>query len=89
MSEWKERLAAGLELPGELAEGIPRLTMTGDREVLVENRSELLSYSAESVEVGCGRTRLRIIGEGLTLLAMDREKLLIAGKIFGVEVDGA
>ena len=88
MSKWKEKLTAKLELPGELAEGVPRLTMTGDREVLVENRSELLSYSAETVEIGCGRTRLRIIGERLMLRAMDREELLISGKIFGVEVDG-
>lgn len=85
MSDWKERLTAGLELPG----GLPRLTLTGGTQVLVEHQKELLSYSDEMIELGCGRLRLRIRGQDLLLRAMDREELLISGKIFGVEVDGA
>ena len=89
MAEWKEKLTARLALPGELLDGVPRLTLTGGGQVLVENHGELLSYSDELVEVGCGRLRLRIRGEGLLLRAMDREELLVTGRIFCVEVDGA
>ena len=89
MSDWKEKLTARMELPGELLDEIPRLTLTGGTRVLVENQTELLSYSDEMIELGCGRLRLRIRGEGLLLRAMDREELLVTGRIFCVEVDGA
>ena len=89
MSDWKEKLTARMELPGELLDEIPRLTLTGGTQVLVENQKELLSYSDEMIELGCGRLRLRIRGENLLLRAMDREELLVTGRIFGVEVDGA
>ena len=86
--QW-EKLAGRLDLPGELFEDVPRLTLTGGGQVLVENRRELLSYSDETVEIGCGRLRLRIRGERLCLRSMDREALFITGRIFAVEVDGA
>ena len=86
--QW-EKLAGRLDLPGELLGDVPRLTLTGGAQVLIENRRELLSYSDETVEIGCGRLRLRILGKDLCLRSMDREELLITGRIFGVEVDGA
>ena len=89
MTKRWEMLAGRLELPGELLGDVPRLTLTGNGQALVENHRELLSYTEEAVEVGCGRLRLRIRGEGLQLRAMDREELLVTGRIFGVEVDGA
>ena len=87
--EWlSEALTSSLGLPGEILENVPRLTLTGREQVLIENHKELLSYSAELVEIGCGRVHLRIRGERLLLRAMDREELLITGKIFAVEVEG-
>ena len=89
MRDWKERLTDRLELPGELLGDTPKLTLTGSSQVLVENHRELLSYSDGSVEIGCGKTRLRIRGEGLLLRSMNREELMISGQIVSVEVDGA
>lgn len=89
MPDWKERLTERLELPAELLDDIPRLTLTGGSRVLVENHHEMLAYTDELIEVGCGRLRLRIRGEKLLLRAMDRNELLVTGKIYGVEVDGA
>lgn len=89
MAKVLETLTKRLELPGELLSGVPRLTLTGSDSVLVENHGELLSYTDELLELGCGRLRLRIRGEGLLLRAMDGEQLLVTGRIFGVEVDGA
>ena len=87
--EWlSEALTSRLGLPGELMGNTPRLTLTGKERVLIENHKELLSYTAELVEIGCGGLRLRIRGEKLLLRAMDREELLVTGKIFAVEVDG-
>lgn len=88
VSAWIKTLGKRMDLPGELAKDTPRLTLTGGGEVCVENPQCLLSFAPDQIELGCGRIRLRIRGSGLRLCGMDREELLIAGKILAVEVDG-
>ena len=63
MTKRWEMLAGRLELPGELLGDVPRLTLTGNGQALVENHRELLSYTEEAVEVGCGSIELSHIEE--------------------------
>ncbi len=83
-----ESMAARFSLPEDLAPGVPRVTLTGGREVRVENQRCLLSFSSEEVEIGCGKLRLRIRGSDLLLRGMEREELWITGTICSVEVEG-
>lgn len=87
MPKWIEDIAERFDLPAETAAGLPKITVTGDSRVLIENHKGLLEYSGELIEVGAGRLRLRVRGEGLTLRAMDGEVLLITGKVFGVDME--
>ena len=82
------KLADRLSLPEELLPDVPRITLTGKRQVMIENPGELLSYTANAVDLGCGRCRVRVLGEELLLCAMNSEFLLISGIVSGVEVDG-
>jgi sporulation protein YqfC len=84
-----EALAAKAALPAELGRGTARVTLTGGEEVRIENRTCLLSFAPDCVEIGCGKLRVRVRGSGLRICAMDREELLLRGKIMAVEVDGA
>ena len=89
MGGFLEKLSARSALPEELFRGTARLTLTGGEQVLVENRKCLLSFAPDTVEVGCGKLRLRIRGSGLQICGMDAEELLIRGRIASVEVEGA
>ena len=89
MKKLTERLAQRLELPGELMEGVMRLTLIGGERVLIENHKGLLDYTDECVEVSGGRMRLRVRGSGLLLRSMSSEEVLVTGRVFAVEVDGA
>jgi sporulation protein YqfC len=82
-----ERTAEKLRLPAELLDGVPRLTLTGARQLRIENHRCLLSFSAETLEVGCGKLRLLVLGEDLRIVCLDREELLVEGKILSVEVE--
>ncbi len=88
MNKLSERMTKLLELPGELADGVTRLTLTGAERVLIENHKGLLDYTEDTVEVSGGRLRLRVRGEDLILRGMNGEELLVTGHIFGVEVEG-
>lgn len=82
--KWVEALG----LPGEVVRGLPLVTLTGNREVYVENHRGLLAYQPEQVLIKTGAGRLCIAGRGLCLRTMDREALLVCGQIDSLGFDG-
>ncbi len=78
-------LAERWELPEESVSPVVKVTLTGQRQVMVEQHRGLLAYGDTLVEVGAGRGKLRILGSELRLGAMDRETLVITGRIQAVE----
>ncbi len=78
-------LAEKLDLPAEAMTAAVKLTIIGRRSALVEHHGGLLGYSGECVEVGTGAGLVRILGQGLSLGAMDTDALLIRGNISAVE----
>ncbi|MBQ2895196.1 MAG: YabP/YqfC family sporulation protein [Oscillospiraceae bacterium] len=80
-------IAESLGLAPELFSGALRVTVWGRRQVMVEQHRGLLGYSGELIEVGGGKTRLRIVGSGMLLQAMDRDTLVITGNITAVEYE--
>ena len=76
-----------LNLPEEVLEGAARLTLTGGSRLRIENHRCLLSFSGETLEVSCRKQTLRVRGENLRIISMDRCELIVDGLILAVEVD--
>ncbi len=75
-------------MPAELLDGVSRLTLTGGENVRIEQHRGILTFSPELVEVRSGgKLRLRLRGETLRIEGMDREELLITGRIHTVELE--
>ncbi len=70
-----------LEIPAFGLHGLPRLTLTGDRELLVEQHRGLTRYSAGEITIALQKGSVRLTGKNLRLVAMDKEAVLIAGEI--------
>ena len=83
---FREEIADRLDLPAEAA-GCLKLTLLGSRRALVESHRGISLYSPECIEVQGRGALARIRGEGLSLAAMDRESLLVRGRILCVELD--
>lgn len=79
--------AQSLPLPPEAVGTALRVTVSGRRQVMVEYHKGLLGYTRETVEVSSGTTRLKILGSELELRAMDRETLIITGRIAALEYE--
>ena len=73
--------AERLEIPTFGLHGLPRLTLTGDRQLLVEQHRGLTRYSAGEIVIALQKGRVRLTGKNLRLVAMDKEAVLIAGEI--------
>ena len=84
---WGEEIAERFDPPPETLAQVPRVTLSGNRRVVVENHRGLLAYSNEMIEVAGGRLRVRIVGDGLCLRAMDAATLLVTGKIQSLELE--
>lgn len=76
------------DLPGEIALGVPRLELIGNREFYMDRHKGVLSYSTELVEIGGGSVSVRLSGRDLQLLAMTDDELRITGRIEKVELVG-
>jgi sporulation protein YqfC len=75
-----------LKLPAELIPGVPRLTLSGGNEVLIENHGGLQSYSHALIEVRGRNQLVQIRGQELELAAMNRTQMVIQGLIVAVEL---
>ena len=89
----KRRLArAGLEvmdrldLPGELAAGVGRMELVGDRQFYMEQHRGVLRYSTEVIDIAAANMTVRITGRELQLLAMTDRELRISGTIAAIEL---
>lgn len=82
-----QRVAEVFDLPGDVLGGLPRIELTGDGELRMENHRGILDYGSEEIHVSGGRLAVRIRGEGLELRAMNRTELLITGRIRSVELE--
>ena len=74
-----------LGLPGDTVSALCQITLTAGREAVVDHHGGLLGYGDDYVEVRDGPGRVRILGSALVLRAMDRQTIIVTGKISGVE----
>jgi len=74
------------DLPAELMPGVPKLTLSGGSEVLIENHGGLKSYSRDLIEVRGRNALMQIRGEDLELAAMTKNDIVIQGIIVAVEL---
>ena len=81
-----ERTAEALELPGDVVAGLPRIELTGDRELRMENHRGILAYGSREIQISGGRLVVKVRGENLELRAMNAGELLITGALRGVEL---
>ena len=76
-----ERTARLLDLPADVVAGAPRVELTGDGELRMENHRGILSYGDREIHISGGAFLIRVEGEELELRAMTGVELLITGHI--------
>lgn len=86
-NDFLDKAADILELPGEVMAGMPRITVTGCRRVLVENHKGILEYGSERIHINGGRMVLKIQGSELELKSMNSTELLVTGRIVAMEFE--
>ena len=82
-----EQTARVFDLPADAVAGVPRVELTGDRELRMENHRGILAYGEEEIRISGGAYIVRVTGQGLQLRTMNTLALLITGRIDGIGLE--
>lgn len=82
-----QRIAQILELPDDLIMDLPRITMLGNKQLLIENHRGIVEYTPEFIKINLSYGALNIVGEGMFLGNLQVEQILIEGKIREIRYD--
>jgi sporulation protein YqfC len=77
-------LAHFLELPKDLVMGMPRITLLGNIQMIVENHRGIIEYTTERIRISTGVGELQVTGAGLTLRTIFPEEIAVDGQIGGI-----
>lgn len=81
------RINQFLEMPEEIATNKPKLTILGFDQLVIENYKNILEYDEVFIKINTYIGAININGFNLKLLQMNKEDLMINGKIDNIEFE--
>lgn len=83
----KNRMDKMLEIPKEVYSNIPKLSVTGFEEMVIENYKGILEYEEFFASISTHIGIVNINGYNLNLEKMTNDDIKITGKIESIELD--
>lgn len=80
------RLNEILDMPQEVVSNVPKLTITGFQELLVENYKGILEYEDFFIRVNTYMGIININGFNLILEQMNDENIIVKGRIESIDI---
>lgn len=74
-------MADFLEIPRDLVLNLPKLTIVGAREVLIENHRGIMEYQTDRIRINLARGYLEIAGSDLEIKAILPDEMSIMGSV--------
>ena len=81
-----ERMAVSADLSSEPIPKQPLVELAGDRRVIIENHCGVTGYGSQEICVKVRYGHVVICGEGLELVRMTKEQLVVMGAIYDVRL---
>lgn len=83
----KNRMDKMLEIPKEVYSNIPKLSVTGFGEMVIENYKGILEYEEFFVRISTHIGIININGYNLNLETMTNDDIKVTGKIESIEIE--
>lgn len=87
IKSFPEWLCRVLDIQAESFSAAPRITLSGSGRVLIEGHHGLLEYGPGRVAAARAGGCIMVNGEGLELVTMNDRELVVAGRIWAVELE--
>lgn len=82
-----QKLARVFELPEDIITDIARLTLLGNKQLLIENHKGIIEYAPGQIRVKLNDATLVVKGERLSLGNLQTEQILIEGTVEEIHYD--
>lgn len=82
-----QRLAGLLEIPQDIVMDLPRITMLGNKQLLIENHKGIIEYTPSMIRIKLNQGELVIGGTNLTLGNLQIEQILVEGTVGELKYD--
>lgn len=82
-----QTLAGILEIPQDIILDLPRITLLGNKQLLVENHKGIIEYDSSLVRIKMTQGELIVKGSDFTLGNLQHEQILIEGTIAELKYD--
>lgn len=76
-----QALAGIFEIPQDIILDLPRITLLGNKQLLVENHKGIIEYDSSLIRIKMSQGELIITGKNFTLGNLQLEQILIEGTI--------
>lgn len=73
-----------LELPRDLVQNLPRVTMVGNIQLTLENHRGIILYTDQRIRVAVDKGEIVIEGQRLTIRSIFSDEIVVDGLITGV-----
>lgn len=83
----KRRLDKIWEIPEEVYTNVPKITITGFSEIILENYKGILEYEEFFVRISTHIGIININGYNLNLETMTNDDIKVTGKIESIEIE--
>ncbi|MCY6371817.1 sporulation protein YqfC [Clostridium ganghwense] len=84
----KENVAQKLDLPRDVVLNIPKITITGNNEIIIENHKGIIIFEEKEIKINSNVGVISIKGEGLEILFIGGSTIILGGKFKGVIYEG-
>lgn len=81
----KEKFAEMLDLPKEIVLNIPKVTIVGNKDMMIENYKGVMEYEDTRIRVNTGTGVVKVTGARLLIREITSEDIIISGDIHGLE----
>ncbi len=81
------RVSKFLEIPREVISNIPKITITGFNEIMIENFKGIIEYEDYFARISTEIGNININGFNLNLTEMTTDDIMITGKIETVDFE--
>lgn len=82
---FKEKLAEACRIPKEVVLGYSLVSISGNKEIIIENYRGILEYNKEYIRVSSKKGQIKISGSNLNIEYLNNEEMKITGRILGIE----
>lgn len=81
----RETISDALELPKDTFLDLPKIILTGNREVYIENYKGIIEYTDTLMRLNTGMRLLKITGKALCIMSIGADDITVGGEIEAVE----